>query len=195
VTETKKEQNKMTTTSKKTTRRDWPLTGIHARKAVQRLFRGLPVVDATRELKIHATDQDIKTAKRKDPSNCVFANACRRQLGSHSVAFFRHYAYVELRDSNGNSRIERFALPKRTRDSVMVFDRAGVADTGGFVLKPPSPGTTLDHKLEKSQSRDRREEERLRYKKRKYKFKEPDYRSGTGLMHFFVAEKNWSKDR
>lgn len=167
------------------------LSGIHARKAVQRLFNGLPVVDAKHELRVHVLKEDIAVSKRKDPTNCVYANACRRQFGSHSVAFFRHVAYLEWIDKRGNSKIKRFALPKRTTDSIMVFDRAGVADPGGYLLAPPTYSGTLDYKLARKRPEKRIYPPKV---KRKSKILEPDYRSGTGVVQFFKAQKSWIRD-
>jgi hypothetical protein len=157
---------------------------------IRRLFNGLPVIDSKRELRVFASPKDIKDAKRNDPTNCVFANACRRLYGSHSVAFFHNYAYVELPDERGNQRIERFRLPKQTQTSIVVFDKTGIADKGGYVLAAPSPGVTLDRKLQigREYIRPARSKSSGAHKKRGENI---DFRSGTGLVQFIRASKNW----
>lgn len=153
-------------------------------KLIKRLFNGLPVLDAKKEITIRAIAADIKSAKRSDPFNCVFAKACQRIFGSHTVAFFRNFAYVEK-----NNNIERFSLPKATRDSVMMFDKAGIAEPGGYLLKPPTPSATLEAKLEQGRHRQNRRNWPGHTKKRSAK--DVDFRSGTGLVQFLRVEKPW----
>jgi hypothetical protein len=153
-------------------------------KLIQRLFNGLPVVDAKKETVIHVIAADINAAKRGDPLNCVFAKACEREHGSHNTAFWRNFAYVE----RGN-KIERFLLPRATRDSVMMWDKAGKAEPGGYLLRPPAPSQTLDRQRERT-----REYKPMGtwtpHKKRK-KAPDVDFRSGTGLVQFLNAQKSW----
>jgi hypothetical protein len=95
-------------------------------KLIQRLFKGLPVEDAKKETVIYANAADIKNAKRGDPLNCVFARACERVFGSHNVAFFRKYAYVQRA-----GKIERYSLPQATRDRLRLPARASSAPGAG----------------------------------------------------------------
>ena len=161
-------------------------TVVH-HKLIQRLFNGLPVADAKKEIVIHAIAADIKAAKRKDPLECVFAKACQRIFGSHNTAFFRNYAYVEK-----DNKIERFSLPKATRDSVMMFDKAGKAEPGGYLLRPPLPGDTLEARRERGA---RRGDRGWTYPTKKKRAKAPDvdFRSGTGLVQFLRAQKSWER--
>jgi hypothetical protein len=155
-------------------------------KIIQRLFNGLPVVHPKKEMVIHVIAADIKSAKRGDPLNCVFAKACERLFGSHNVAFWRNYAYVER-----DGKIERFVLPQATRDSVMMWDKAGKAEPGGYLLRPPPPSATLDQKLAYERAnRGPRGWVSVPKKKRK---PAPDvnFRSGKGLVQFLRAQKSW----
>ncbi len=152
-------------------------------KLIERLFNGLPVVDAKKDMVIKAIAADVKAAKRRDPFNCVFAKACKRLFGSHTVAFFRNYAYVE-----NNNQIERFSLPRATRDSVMMFDKAGKAEPGGYLLRPPSPSDTLEARTQRG--RERRDYWPSGSKKRA-KAKDVNFRCGTGLVQFLRAQKPW----
>lgn len=153
-------------------------------RLIKRLFNGLPITEAKKEMVIHAIAADIKSAKRSDPFNCVFARACQRLFGSHTVAFFRNYAYVEK-----DSKIERFSLPKATRDSVMMFDKAGKAEPGGYLLRPPSPGDTLESRRERGMAR--HEKNWPSNPKKRTKAKDVDFRSGTGVVQILRAQKPW----
>ncbi len=155
-------------------------------KLIQRLFNGLPVEDAKKEMTIHAIAADIKSAKRKDPLNCVFARACQRIFGSHNTAFFRNYAYVET-----NNKIERFSLPKATRDSVMLFDKAGKAEPGGYLLRPPAPGDTLEAR--RARGKGRGDRGWVSGPKKRAKAPDGDFRSGTGLVQFLKGVKTWAR--
>lgn len=154
---------------------------------LKRLFHGVPVVDAKRELRVFVLPEDIEHAQRNNPIECVFAQACRRLFGSHRVAFFHSVAYAELPLPAGGTRIERFMLPKMTRDSILVWDRAGVADPGGYLLTPPRAGQTLDYKLAY------RRDNPVPQKVRKTPALRADFRSGSGLVKFLgEGPKDWS---
>jgi hypothetical protein len=111
---------------------------------VHRFFRGLPVVDATEPLRVVVNKTDIRTAKRLDPNNCVFAQACRRLFNSHAVLFLRRTAYVELPDSRGRRVVNRFKITPTVFDRIVKFDKTGEADEGGFLLKPPVPSQRIE---------------------------------------------------
>jgi hypothetical protein len=157
-----------------------------------RMFEGIPVVDAKKELRIFLNYEDIKTAIRKDPAHCAFSNACRRLYGSHSVVFFRSVVYVEL-PYKGLIRLERFALPKPMRRLIIKFDRTGKASPDGYTLIPPSKGFTLDHrqKIGQEYSASGRRQEAIELREHRKKKKEPaDLRSGKGIVQFIKHEKN-----
>jgi hypothetical protein len=156
-------------------------------KIIRRLFNGLPVVDAKEEITIHAVAADIKAAKRGDPLNCVFARTCERIFGSHNTAFWRKYAYVQR-----GGKLERYSLPQATRDSIMMWDKAGKAEPGGYLLRPPAPSDTLDSRLARSRATrgPRKIWVPVPRKKRK---PAPDvnFRSGKGIVQFLKAQKSW----
>ena len=160
-------------------------------KILKRFFGGLPVVDSKQELRVFANDSDVDEATPKDPQHCVFANACRRQFGSHKVAFFKHIAYVELPDNKGNKRIERFTLPNVTTRSIIEFDKTGKANPGGYFLRSPVGTKTLEASLAVNRARIR---EPASPTKRKLK-KQEDVRSGKGLVKFLGGVKEqWARD-
>jgi hypothetical protein len=148
-------------------------------KLLKRLFNGLKVEDAKKEMLVNVIAADIKRAKRGDPLNCVFARACERMFGSHNVAFFRNYAYVEK-----DHKVIRHSLPQATRDSVMMWDKAGKAEPGGYLLRPPPPAETLDAKVQRS--RERHENNWLKRPKSRKRAPDVDFRNGTGVVQQFL---------
>jgi hypothetical protein len=123
--------------------------------AVERIFEGLPVIDAKNSISVYVQNRDIKKAKRKDPRHCVLAEACRRQYHSRAVLFLRRVAYVDLPDKNGKRCVHRFRLTPRTQEQIADFDKYGKAAPNGFLLSAPPPSNTLQsqadyaHKMRK----------------------------------------------
>jgi hypothetical protein len=113
-------------------------------KALQRVFNGLPVIDAKTPLRFFVSSADIQGADRKDPANCVIARACRRLFNSTTVLFWRSIAYVETIDENDKHQVERFVLNQITRRRIARFDRTGKADPAGYMLFPPAVSQQLD---------------------------------------------------
>jgi hypothetical protein len=116
----------------------------HQDDAIKRYFDGMPVKDATDNLRVFVNRADIKTARRKDPGNCVYANACKRLYGSSAILFFRTIAYVDLPDEQGNRVVNRFHLNARVRGQIAEFDKTGIAHPGGFLLSAPPHSGTLE---------------------------------------------------
>lgn len=114
------------------------------RVLVRKWFDGLPIVEAKHELRIQPNPQDIKNAKKGDPSNCVFSKACKRMWGSSKVIFFGKRAYVDLLDAKGNRRIERFTISSAGQRMIKEFDAGKKIDPQGFVLLPPGKGNTAE---------------------------------------------------
>lgn len=112
-------------------------------------FDGLPVVDAEHELSLIVNSKDVSAAKRKDFGNCVFANTCRRQLGSTTVAIMRQFAYVSHPDANGQTVVYRYQLSNKMRQIIASFDRGEPIEACCmFLLKPPAPSNSLEaHRL------------------------------------------------
>lgn len=118
---------------------------LNSRQAiVGRYFRGLPVVDADEPLRIIVNKSDIAKARRLDPNNCVFAQACRRLYNSSAVLVLRRTAYVELPDDNGRRSVHRFIISTETSEKIAAFDKTGEAPEGGFIFNPPSPFKRMD---------------------------------------------------
>ena len=114
---------------------------------IEREWGGIPVEDATRDLRIIIKPCDVSGAERKDPSNCVFARACRRSFGTKKIIFLRNFAYVELPGEDGTMKVERFEMPPSVKRLIADFDKGGeIIPKGGFLLRAPSPSNTLEVK-------------------------------------------------
>src|SRR5882724_9293448 len=91
-------------------------------RALSRLWKGLSIVDAKRGMLIAPNRADIRTAERKNPSECVFAHACRRAFGSRHALILRTVAYADVPRPDGSRRVERFQLSEAAQRAVRKFD-------------------------------------------------------------------------
>lgn len=176
----------------RTTQRD------QATRDIERLWGNIPVVDATSDLRIFIKQCDIAKATRQDPEYCVLAQACSRLFGSSKVLFYRCVAYVELPDSNGVRKVERFIMKGDARSIVENFDSGkDVIPDAGFLLRAPKPSEKLGlhRKQDPEKKRKWRERKRLEGVARGGsqglgKFEDQGIvidlavRSGTGAVHF-----------
>lgn len=102
-------------------------------------IEGLQVIDAANGIKIRVTPRDIEAATQKDPKNCAFAKACKREL---DVAEARiHKSRVYLR--SGTMNWVRFMAPPGLREEIIALDRGGKFEPQEFELKAPTPSTRL----------------------------------------------------
>lgn len=112
---------------------------------VERVWDGVPVQDATKDLRIMIKPCDVSNAVQKDPGHCVFARACKRSFGTKKVLFLRTIAYVELPDEKGEMKVERFMMSPSVQQLVSDFDKGNkVIPHGGFLLLAPTPANRLD---------------------------------------------------
>lgn len=161
---------------------------------IERIWDGIPVHDATKDLRIIIKPCDVSSAVQKDPGHCVFARACKRSFGTKKVLFLRTIAYVELPDEDGQTKVERFEMSPAVQQLIHDFDKGNkVIPHGGFLLKAPVPSGRLDAQKEYWQGRKKSQKESLlrgeivgRKKEAPHKPKEIDFevRNGTGLVHF-----------
>lgn len=154
---------------------------------LQRVFNGLPVVDAKKPLRFFANGHDVRGAVPKDPHNCVVARACKRLFEGQSIVW-RSVAYVEVARDDGKRVVERFMLPPAARRDIAVLDATGKASPNGYTLAPPSRSATLD--VHSSYQR-----EWSAQNKRGRGHKPPisissEVRDGTGAVHFSRVAKN-----
>lgn len=114
-------------------------------------INGLPVYDAESDMRVSIFFEDTQRAVKADPGKCVFAEACRRQFGTQSMAFNRTTAYVEITDDKGEHRYERFVLDAAAQQLIADFDKGGnPSDLVGrsYVLRKPLPSKTLKYQRE-----------------------------------------------
>jgi hypothetical protein len=126
-------------------------------EALRRTYGDLEVRDATHDLRIPITSNDVKKAERKNPERCALAQACMREFASSAAVFFKSRAYVDLVNEDGVRRVERFIMGPEAREVVEAFDRGKPVPTGGrwLVLKAPTPGTTLRADRQRNKRRKR----------------------------------------
>ena len=102
-------------------------------------INGLPIIDARRPLTLHITDADISKADRKEPTDCVVARACRRDL--HAKEVHVHLGRVYIRTNPGNW--VRYMTPPRMRAEIIAYDRGGTFAVGDYNMPAPQPAKKL----------------------------------------------------
>lgn len=100
---------------------------------------GLPVIDAKEPIELHISAGDIANADLKDPSDCVVARACRRDL--HVKEARVHLGRIYLRVNKGNWL--RYLTPRPLRSEIISFDRGGTFEPADFTLAAPYPKARL----------------------------------------------------
>lgn len=125
-------------------------------------FGGLEVVDAREPLRIQPMECDVHGATVKDPTNCVFARAARRQYGALKVLFWKSTAYVDLVSEDGVRRVHRYLVSAPMYELLAAFDRGEPIEQGrAFILKPPSPVNRLPHLRARARERKKTEKGKL----------------------------------
>jgi len=137
-------------------------------------FGGYPVKEAKSDFLIHLQSVHVEEAEQADPTNCAFARACKDIFKSPFAWFWRRWAYIVLPDDDGDLVAWRYVVPRRTCEQIIEFDHTGVADSGGYWLKAPTEGQTLEAR----RSRDRAYKEEVRQGKRK-----PQKKRARGKLH------------
>lgn len=114
-------------------------------RELNRVFDGLPIVDAKNDLRVVIMQSDISKGKPKDFDACVFAQACKRVFSSKKVILMRSIAYISLPDENGDFKVERYLISDAGMKVISNFD-SGIMPSPGtsFVFKAPSKSNTLD---------------------------------------------------
>jgi hypothetical protein len=94
-----------------------------------KLYKGLPLIDADRDLHICITKTDVNSSKKNDPANCAAANAVKRELKTE-VEVHISRTYVK----RGNKWV-RFNTPCAIGREITAFDRGAAFEPGDYVLK------------------------------------------------------------
>lgn len=169
-------------------------------QAVKREFEGIPVVDAEADLSVVLNTAEIEAAKgnEKDPENCVLAKACRQQLRSTKVLFFRSVAYVHHPGEDGVFRVYRYKVRNATRAIIEAFDRKQKV-AGNVLVKLEAPRRSDSLEYLRSKGKKHRSERKQRAAlvgkatcggARPFKrttAKDISVRSGTGMVHFPIV--------
>jgi len=104
-----------------------------------RTYKGLPLVDASKDLEICVTKNDVSTARKNDPSKCAAANAIRREMKTEVEV---HISRTYVKDNKKKVWV-RFLTPNSVGREITSFDRAAIFEPGTYNLKAPSPGQRL----------------------------------------------------
>jgi hypothetical protein len=94
--------------------------------------------DATKDLILEVSLEDIKRSTTKDPSRCVFATCAVRQLNADEAIVFRTRAYIRK-----GKVWKRYLVTQAIVRELVVFDRGGRPEGGRFLLKRPYPSGFL----------------------------------------------------
>src|SRR5512143_537273 len=95
-----------------------------------RKINGLPVVDATKPVRLHITKSDVVKGRTKDPGGCAAAVACCRQLKATEARIHLSRAYVRF-----NGKWLRYETTGPLRSEIVTFDRGGKFEPGEYMLK------------------------------------------------------------
>lgn len=107
------------------------------KKRKTRLFEGLPVVDATRKLRLEITGGDIEISKKANPAQCAAARAITRQFKTEARVFMTK-TYVKQKN-----RWVRFETPNSIGREITAFDRGANFEAGEYTIIPVSPAARL----------------------------------------------------
>jgi hypothetical protein len=99
------------------------------KKRKSSMYKGLPLIDADRDIHICITKNDISKSRKNDPANCAAANAVKRELKT-DVEVHISRTYVK----RGNQWV-RFNTPSAIGREITAFDRGASFEPGDYVLK------------------------------------------------------------
>lgn len=102
---------------------------------------GLPVIDATTDLKLSITPEDIKKSRKKDPSKCAAAQALSRTFKTEAKVFMSR-TYVKSPDKKSWMR---FITPEPIAREITSFDRGSSFECGEYKLRRPAKAQQLGH--------------------------------------------------
>lgn len=107
------------------------------RRRVAPTYKGLPLVDASGDMEICVTKQDVSMSKKNDPANCAAANAIKRTIKTEAEV---HISRVYVKHKN---RWVRFMTPESVSREITSFDRSAIFEPGTYVLKAPTKSNRL----------------------------------------------------
>ena len=126
-------------------------------------IEGLPVVNATKPIRLHVIPADIKAARKFSPGNCAVAKACMREWKVKEVRVHLSRIYVR---KDERSWI-RYFTPLPMRDEIISFDRGGEFLPAVFTVKPVSSYDRARYGKQQGSKNDKNDKARHLRKKRK----------------------------
>lgn len=95
---------------------------------------GKTVKDATKELIVHITRQDVKAGAAKNATACAAAQALLREGLCEEAKVHQSRTYIKKGD-----KWLRFSTPPALRAEIVAFDRGGTFEPGQYKLLPVGP--------------------------------------------------------
>jgi hypothetical protein len=114
---------------------------------------GIKKVDAGRSLQLEVIGKDCNKRGAKDPQNCAFACAAKRELGAERAFFFRSTAWLLK-----GGKLVRYTLPQSVQKEIVSFDRTGAMAPGVYHLSRPTKTQTMAAITERAKKRPGRHE-------------------------------------
>jgi len=119
-----------------------------------------PKVDATADLYVSITRDDIRRATPKDHCNCAVAQSIKRAVGRPDTAavIFPSVAYVLMPTDRATARAQfndvktgelawhRFRNTAELNEAILQFDRTGDTEALGYQFHAPSPSQRLRYR-------------------------------------------------
>jgi hypothetical protein len=163
-----------------------------------RRFRdGRLVVDATANLNVYVTPEDVEDAIPRSFTNCAIARAVARTCGMGARAeIMRTVAYIFALDEDGVEVATRYIIPPKTSEAIRHYDSQNPANefnTRRYVLHAPTKCLTLPYRLEMQRARDKVRKDREPTTGRRYRERDTvsmlgTIRNGSGQFHNTIEE-------
>jgi len=90
---------------------------------------GMPIVNATKSIRLVIGDDDIKGSRSKQPDRCVAAKACMRQMKATEARVHLGKTYVRVKD-----KWVRYTTSPALKQEIVAFDRGGSFEAGTYML-------------------------------------------------------------
>lgn len=116
-----------------------------------RMYKGLPLIDATSDMEICVTKSDVSKSRKNDPLNCAAANAIKRIMHTDAEV---HISRTYVKD--GDKRYIRFLTPSSISREITSFDRSSIFEPGTYNLKAPNASARLDYYKHRSPEKETR---------------------------------------
>lgn len=94
--------------------------------------------DATKEMFIEVSEDDVAKSSPRKPETCAFARACHRAHKIDAAYFFRTTAWIQK-----GKTLTRYLLPPSMQQELTSFDRGQKMEPGIYRLKPPAPAQRM----------------------------------------------------